>query len=87
MSDTEFVELLDSIQTVLQKKTSRMYPPRDRGCSFEYAEIVEDSEYHHALANAYTGLCKLQAENAKLRAELEQVKAERDAAVRQKREE
>ena len=40
-----------------------------------------DPELAHTLEDAATALSTLQAENKKLRAELEQVKVERDAAV------
>ena len=44
------------------------------------------SELAHTLEDAATALSTLQAENEKLRAELEQAKAERDAAVERIRE-
>ena len=41
-----------------------------------------NSELAHVLEDARTALSELHAENEKLRAELEQVKGERDEAVR-----
>ena len=58
---------------------------RLRGYCQEW-EAYRRDQYRHDLEDTAAALSTLQAENEKLRAELEQVKAERDAAVERIRE-
>ena len=59
----------------VEKLIDRLYTKQQSYASYT------DSELAHVMEDAITALSTLQAENEKLRAELKQVKAERDAAV------
>ena len=64
----------------IEKLIDRLYTKQQSYDSYT------DSEFAHVMEDAITTLSTLQAENEKLRAELEQVKRERDAAIEYLRE-